>query len=64
MSPIINSIWPWIYCNQIIIIISLRTIFKEKVDLLVFCFAMSYFSLNFITNSVDFVVYKHGMGFY
>jgi hypothetical protein len=64
MLSAFESFWPWFYIYSVVAIVAFRSIFKEKIDLLVLCFIFTYFILNMIVNLVDFVIYQHALGFY
>jgi hypothetical protein len=59
-----QSVFPMIYCLSVFILVSVRSIYFEKIDLTFTIFLVLYFSQNFIVNSIDFVVYKQMLGFY
>lgn len=59
-----DSMFPFVYCYSVYALASLRSIYLEKVDMIALIFFVLYFSQNFIVNSIDFIVYKHMLGFY
>ena len=57
MHSYYESFWPWFYIYSVVTIIAFRSIFKEKIDVLILCFVFTYFVLNLIVNLVDFIIY-------
>ena len=45
-------------------IVSIRSIYKEHVDLLALIFFMAYLSQNFIVNIIDYIIFRKAMGYY
>ena len=59
-----ENMFPFVYCYGVYAFASLRSIYYEKIDLTVTIFLVLYFFQNFVVNSIDFIVYKHMLGFY
>ena len=63
-QALVPDYWPWVYCYSMFIFASIRTVYKDHLDLTASIFIIVYFTQNFIVNTIDFCVYKHMMGFY
>ena len=64
LQSITDSLWHWAYCFSVFILASARTLYKDQLDLTAFIFLFVYFSQNFLINMIDFIFFKHYMGFY
>ena len=64
LNQTFESYYPWVYCYILLAFVAFRSIYFEKIDLTVTIFVILYFSQNFFVNMIDFVVYKHMLGFY
>jgi hypothetical protein len=52
------------YAFAILCLAAFRSIYYEYVDLMSTLFILCYCSINFIVNSIDFIVFRKSLGFY